>query len=159
MTARRALFITAAVIAALSLVAGGAAGAGRPFSTDLTGAAEVPGPGDPDGSGTVSLRLNQGQATVCWEADAANIDVPTIAHIHVGDETVAGPIVLTLWGMPPNADPTTTPPGVAEFPASACVENVSAELIKAIRQNPGDYYVNIHNSLFPAGAIRGQLGK
>jgi hypothetical protein len=159
MTARRAGMVIAAVVAALSLVAGGAAATGRPFATDLTGAAEVPGPGDPDGSGTMALRLNQGQARVCWEADATNIDVPTIAHIHIGDEATAGPIVLTLWGMPLNADPTTTPAGVSEFPASACVENVDTDLIKAIRQNPDDYYVNIHNDPFPAGAIRGQLSK
>jgi hypothetical protein len=29
--------------------------------------------------------------------------------------------------------------------------------IKAIKKNPSGYYVNIHTSDFPAGAIRGQL--
>ena len=31
---------------------------GRPFEVTLTGAAEVPGPGDPDGTGTATLSLN-----------------------------------------------------------------------------------------------------
>jgi hypothetical protein len=35
---------------------------------------------------------------------------------------------------------------------------VSEELIKAIRQNPENYYVKIHSTVFAAGAIRGQLG-
>ncbi len=118
---------------------------GRPLSTTLTGAAEVPGPGDADGRGTATIRLNQGQGKVCFFLTASNITLPaTGAHIHVGATTVAGAIVVAL--IPPDAT------GVS----FGCV-SASRDLISTIRKNPSNYYVNIHTTDFPAGAIRGQL--
>jgi len=35
---------------------------------------------------------------------------------------------------------------------------VSEDLIKDIRHNPENHYVNVHSTVFPAGAARGQLG-
>ena len=124
---------------------GSVSAGGRPFTTTLTGAAEVPGPGDPDGIGTATLTLNQGQGEICYELTVSGIAPATAAHIHVGDSTVAGPVVVPL------AAPTSGS-------SSECA-SVDPELIKAIRQNPENYYVNVHNADFPAGALRGQLSK
>jgi len=63
---------------------------------------------------------------------------------------VAGPIVVPLFVG-------ASLPGTGSL--SDCVTGVSEELIKDIRQNPAEYYVNIHSTVFPAGAIRGQLSK
>jgi hypothetical protein len=41
--------------------------------------------------------------------------------------------------------------------SQGCVD-VDRSLADAIRKAPQGYYVNVHNSEFPAGAIRGQLG-
>jgi CHRD domain len=124
-----------------------AADGGRPFTTTLTGAAEVPGPGDPDGSGTASLTLNPGQAEVCWDISVSNITLPaTAAHIHVGTATESGPVVVGL--SPPGANGTS----------SGCT-SADPTLIKAIIKNPENYYVNVHTLDFPAGAVRGQLSK
>ena len=121
---------------------------GRPFTVTLIGAAEVPGPGDPDGIGTAKLRLNQGQGTISFEISVANITLPAIgAHIHVGTATEAGPVVAGL-----------TPPDASGH--SSGVVTADPELIKAIRQNPENYYVNVHTlPLYAAGAVRGQLSK
>jgi hypothetical protein len=148
---RRVLFL-AATLGMVALLALGAPahGEGRPLATTLTGAAEVPGPGDPDASGTAFITLNQGQGEVCFELSWAGIDgTVTAAHIHVGSATVAGPVVVPLFaGAFAGTDS-----------ASGCVSGVSEELIKAIRQDPANYYVNIHSDVFPAGAVRGQLAK
>lgn len=135
------------VLTVLSLTSIAADG-GRKFTVTLTGAAEVPGPGDPDGSGTAVLRLNPGQGEVCFDITVSNITLPTTgAHIHVGTATEFGPVVVGL-----------TPPGTSGS-SSGCV-SADRDLIKAIIQNPENYYVNVHTlPLYAAGAVRGQLSK
>ena len=149
---RRVLFLVATLgVVGMLAVGAPAYGEGRPFATTLTGAAEVPGPGDPDASGTAFITLNQGQGEVCFDLSWAGIDGTVFAaHIHVGPATDFGPVVVTLF---------TDVALSGTDSASGCVSGVSEELIKAIRHDPGNYYVNVHSSVFPAGAIRGQLGK
>lgn len=116
--------------------------AGRPLSAELSGMQE-PGGGDPNGTGYVELSLNQGQGTITYTLYVENIDPATAAHIHIGPAGAAGPVVVGL------SAPTTG--------MSSGVVEVSPELIKAIRRNPENYYVNVHNPMYPAGAVRGQL--
>ena len=123
----------------------GADHGGRPFSTELTGVAEVPGPGDPDGSGTATITVNPGQEEVCWTIEAEGIQLPaTGAHIHEGAVGEAGDVVVPL-----------TPPDERGF-SSGCAE-VSREVALDILKNPENYYINVHTTDFPNGAIRGQL--
>lgn len=117
---------------------------GRPLSAVLSGSAVVPGPGDPDGSGVANLALNQGQGEVCFEISVSDVANAGPAHIHVGASGVAGGVVVPLTG------------NVSSSP-SGCVIGVDENLIKAIRQGPSGYYVQVHNPDFPAGAVRGQL--
>lgn len=135
------LMIVLVVLALASIAADG----GRKFATTLTGAAEVPGPGDPDGSGTAFIELNPGTGQVCWELTVSDIAPATAAHIHVAPAGVAGPVVVPL------SAPTSGS-------SSGCI-GADRDLIKAIIQNPEQYYVNVHNAEFPAGALRGQLSK
>jgi len=144
----RALALSGAVLAVVALGAVAASAGGRPLAADLTGAAEVPGPGDADGTGTALITLNQGQSQVCFDLHVSDITLPAIgAHIHVAPSDAAGPVVVAL-----------TPPD-ASGASSGCVDDVDRELIKAIRRDPGAYYVNVHTTDFPGGAVRGQLSK
>jgi hypothetical protein len=139
--------VLATVLLALAVSVGSAFAGGRPFETSLTGAAEVPGPGDPDGEGEASLTLNPGTGEVCWELHVTDIVLPASgAHIHVGTASVSGPVVVGL--APPDATGHS----------SGCT-TADRELILAIIQNPDNYYVNVHSSEYPAGAVRGQLSR
>jgi hypothetical protein len=150
---RRSLAVLVAGLVA-ALVAAGVATAGdggRPLSTTLTGAEEAPGPGDPNATGQADLRLNKGKSRVCFDISWADIDGEVFAgHIHVAPAGSPGPIVVTLF----------TGSFAGTDAVSGCAQDVDADLIKAIRQNPAAYYVNVHSQPnFPGGAIRGQLDK
>lgn len=109
----------------------------------LTGEAEIPGPGDEDGSGVANVFLDA-DGSICYDfVGIDGIETPTAAHIHEGGESEAGPVVL----------PLETP---VEGSLDACVAD-QAELSARIAENPANFYVNVHNAEFPDGAIRGQL--
>jgi hypothetical protein len=125
-----------------------ATGSSTLLSARLTGEAEVPGPGDPDGVGFARIRL--GDQRVCFRLRWSGIAPPTAAHIHEAPPGEAGPVVVPLFATTEGLPPEVT--GV-----SGCVEGVDPGLIRDIRRHPRQYYVNIHNVPYPAGAIRGQL--
>ena len=120
-----------------------AADGGRPLSATLIGSVEVP-PGDPTGSGTAEFTVNIGQARICYSLSVQGLNAPVIAaHIHVAPAGKAGPIVVPL------SAPITG--------ASSGCADVDRGLAKNILQNPEAYYVNVHTTAFPTGAVRGQL--
>ena len=120
-------------------------GNGRKLGTTLSGAAEVPGPGDPDGTGEFVARINPGQGQLCYELDVDDVDDITGAHIHLGGRDEAGPVVVALE-TPDDDD------------SQGCLA-VDREVAMAMIRNPEGYYVNVHNTEYPAGAVRGQLTK
>jgi hypothetical protein len=148
---RRALAaaVTVVLVFALSaLVAPAAAASGGRatlLAASLTGAQEVPGPGDPDGSGRALVRLSGDQA--CFLLKWSRITAPVAAHIHVGRRGVQGGIVV-LFFMGQLPDTLNAVAGCAA---------ADPAVVDAIVADPRGYYVNIHTGDFPGGAIRGQL--
>ena len=82
---------------------------------------------------------------VCYTLKVSGIAAATAAHIHKAAPGAAGPVVIPLTA------PTS---GTSEGCATT-----TREIAQALIQNPGDYYVNVHNADFPGGALRGQLSK
>lgn len=115
------------------------------LSTTLSGAQEVP-PADPDGTGTAAVTVDMPNSQVCYNVTVQNITLPaTAGHIHRGAVGVSGPPVVPFDVVPD-----------ASGNAVSCVK-VDAALLNEIATNPAGFYVNIHTSDFPNGAVRGQL--
>jgi hypothetical protein len=168
-----ALAAVSATIAVTGLAGGAAAGDDNGNDDDnghlkahLTGEAEVPGPGDPDGSGSARVEIRPQHGSVCFNLRWEDIAAPTAAHIHFGPPAVAGPIVVTFFMTSESPDqPPTLPETLTGV--SGCTDEVvipegapfdsPTALLRNIKAHPRQYYVNVHNLDFPAGAIRGQL--
>jgi CHRD domain len=142
--------IAMALLAAV-LVNTVATAANTKLTANLNGDKEVENPGDPNGTGSATVRVNAAKNRVCFDLNWKKISPPTAAHIHVGDADTNGDIVVGLFTA---TDLSNTVDGV-----SGCVKGVAKSVINDIKQTPGGYYVNVHTNAFPPGAIRGQLKK
>lgn len=117
------------------------------LTATLTGAAEVPQQGDPDGTGTAVVNLDVTKGEVCYEVSVQKIDRPVGMHIHEGEAGKSGRVVVSLT-TPTGTDTTTT----------GCTQP-DAALIGRIAANPNNFYVNVHSDKYPDGAVRGQLSQ
>ena len=136
---------TFVVMLALLTFAHLAAAAEMKAKANLTGAAEVPGPGDNNAGGAVQVTLNSDKNEVCYDVTVTKIDEATAAHIHEGAMGKEGPVKVGL----------DTPKGGA---TKGC-KSADAAVVKDMMANPANYYVNVHSKDFPKGAVRGQLSK
>lgn len=140
-----ALALTAAAAPAL---AESARHGGVKLSATLSGADEVNAQGvrnqgDADGAGTFSGRLVPGKGQLCYTLTSSGIDAPTMAHIHSGAAGVNGPVFV----------------GFPDLTAGEHCIAVDRKKATALIAKPQNYYVNIHNAAYPAGAVRGQIVK
>ncbi len=157
--------VLAVVAVAAGLLVSGPAGAdgtgGRPFRLEMSGINEFSATGvaiNPHGDadrGSVVLTLNQGQKRVCWTFGAVTLTageaLPHAAHIHEAPAGRAGPVRVDLFGT------ATTGAAPASYPTGTICVAADADRIRDIRQNPENYYINLHNAQHPGGVMRAQL--
>jgi CHRD domain len=142
---------SALAIALIVVVGAGAQGGGQPNAlfAVLSGDKEVSptgdrGAGDRNGGGSFSAIVDGNR--LCYGLTSKNIQDPIAAHIHSGSAREAGDVEVPL------EQPSSGDPGAS----SECVR-VARPLLRAILADPKGYYVNVHTSDFPNGAVRGQL--
>jgi hypothetical protein len=100
--------------------------------------------------GVAIIQIDEDTGEITYRVVATNLP-GTIAgglgaHIHVGPAGQTGDIVLHL--LLTGLESGLVAQGTATDPALAA----------AILANPANYYVNVHTTECPGGAIRGQLG-
>jgi hypothetical protein len=137
------LVVLITFILAISFVVASQEAKNDGFVTTLTGANEVNGVGDTDGSGVFKFSVKNLEQQLCYELSASNIAAATTATINLGDAVSNGSVVIVL-DAPTNGR------------SQGCVAS-KAEILADITANPSRYYVNVMNAEFPNGAIRGQL--
>jgi hypothetical protein len=115
---------------------------GRPISTTLAPVAP-----NTVGTGSFVARSNIGQGRICWSLTVTGLSDVTVAHIHY----LNGPLATQI------AVPLTLP---TPFTGSAtgCATALRA-LVKQILVHPENFYVNVHTTTYPGGAISGTLAK
>jgi PKD repeat protein len=108
----------------------------------LNGDRQVDNPGDPDGEGFASVVFDDGTAHFYF--NVMNTVEPSAGHIHLGTASESGSVAI---------DPS------ASFSDGVAVSSVAVDddLEREILDSPHTFYFNVHNSEFPAGAVRGQL--
>jgi hypothetical protein len=125
---------------------------GKPmfFSADLDGKQEVPTPGGPavgdaDGSARALVEVRGDRVTFAMEwKKTAQL---TLGHIHQGVAGQNGPVKVNLF--------TTPMPETLSAAAGQTV--IDQKLADDIRKNPAGFYVNLHSTDRPGGAVRAQL--
>ena len=138
------------VWAGFALLASPAAALTITYSVSMNAAQEVPAGGDPDGTAIGTLTVNDATGLISWSFTYANLATPLAAmHIHgpVGPVGVGAGVYVSLGVV------TTGGAGTLINTLTTSVANAVA--INAI---PTNFYVNIHNTAYPSGAVRGQLG-
>lgn len=112
----------------------------------LTASQETP-PTTTPGFGNATVTFDAARQNVTVTITVANLGSPiTASHIHSAAAGVAGNVVLAFTPAASFTNNTLT----GTFP-------ITSDLATQILQNPNNFYVNVHTSQFPGGAIRGQL--
>jgi len=109
-------------------------------------ALNLAGTSEPNAKGTAVVRLRKDAGLVCYRLHAESVTLPTVAaHIHRGAANINGPVIIPFAAPGTNGN------------SDGCV-TAAGSLIDEIIASPAGFYVNVHTTEHPAGAIRAQLG-
>lgn len=133
------------LIAIASLLA--ATAMGQTLGAVLTASQEVP-PTTTPGFGNATVTFDATRANAVVTITVANLGSPiNNFHIHENVAGANGPVIVNLIGLGGTFNNGTM---TGTFP-------IAADVAQRMLLNPGGFYVNVHTTAFPGGAVRGQL--
>jgi hypothetical protein len=136
---------------ATDAAAGGNDGHSANFFVVLAGANERPVPATAsDLTGTAKVRISFDTKVVCWKLKYDTSETVIAAHIHHGAAGTAGPVTFGFFNPPASTVVVNTGCRQAASPSELAT-------VAGIAADPSNYYVNVHTTIFPGGAGRGQL--
>jgi hypothetical protein len=113
----------------------------------LTGSQEVPANSNP-GFGNATVTFDAARQNVTVTITVANLGTPiNNFHIHEAPAGTNGPVVVNLIGLG----------GKFENGVMTGTFPIAADVAQRMLQNPSSFYVNVHTTALPGGAVRGQL--
>lgn len=153
-----------AAIAALAVAGIAWAGANGNFSVHASGELEVPAVAT-HAQGQALFKLSKDSQSLGYKLIVANIDGVFMAHVHMADPGINGPIVVWLY---PSTNPAPGPPtGRIQGPIATGTITAAnlvgplagmelSDLVDLLRN--GGAYVNVHTLPdHPGGEIRGNF--
>jgi CSLREA domain-containing protein len=110
------------------------------------------GLGEPGATGTTTLTIDERTNSIAFEVDYTGVTGPFAPapgfHIHEGGVAENGPVVVLL---------ATGAQLEAEEDQVLSATVTPTFDVSEILDAPEEYYLNLHSTMFPAGAVRGQL--
>ncbi len=155
---RKALALLTLLVCGIAMAATSPASAASGTGlTPHTFTVELSPSGDPDGSGTAELTVDLRSGTVCYDIVVTGIGEPTepaagIGNAHIHSFSQGGAIAVDL-----HTEFVPVAGAVDTYQAIDCVSARRSDLVQVLL-HPDDYYVNVHTTAFPAGAVQGTLG-
>jgi hypothetical protein len=136
------------------------------FPFELTGS-QVPGGGDPRGRGNALLTLDPDNDVVCLRADWQRLaGEVTAIHLHRGPAGKNGPHhieILNDESLAGEWNRVELCVKVAGGHGHGEVEGHDAgsdpDPVRAVGEDPSNFYVNVHSTAHKDGAIRGQIAE
>ena len=129
------------------------------FTAELTGAKERPDPVSTTGSGSATCMLEASDHISCVITYSNLSGAPTAAHIHLGNASATGGVVVHLCGGggagPAPACPVTASGTITSGAQPVEAASTYSAVVAAMRTYGA--YVNVHTAANPGGEIRSQL--
>jgi hypothetical protein len=123
------------------------------LAADLSGKNEVPANdgkkvGDQDGKAIEVIRIKGN--TVSFAVTYKGIGAPVASHIHAGAEGANGAVKVPFFA-------TALPDTVSAATGTVTVDDPA--VLDGLKNNPEQFYANLHTAEFNGGAVRGQFKK